>query len=41
MRSMELVKDHPLIQQEGLERLKLCMACRAHATMHDALPGRD
>ncbi len=41
MRSMELVKDHPLIQQEGIERLKLCMACRAHATMHDALPGRD
>jgi hypothetical protein len=40
MRSMELVKDHPLIQQEGIERLKLCMTCRAEATMIDAEPDR-
>jgi len=38
MRSMELVKEHPLIQQEGIERLKLCMPCRADATMRDAMP---
>ncbi len=37
MRSMELVKEHPLIQQEGIERLKLCMACRADATMRDVV----
>ena len=40
MRSMELVKEHPLIQQEGIERLKLCMPCRADATMRDAMPGQ-
>jgi len=38
MRSMELVKEHPLIQQEGIERLKLCMPCRADATMRDTMP---
>ena len=38
MRSMDLVKEHPLIQQEGIERLKLCMPCRADATMRDAMP---
>jgi ferredoxin len=38
MRSMELVKEHPLIQQEGIERLKLCMPCRADATMREAMP---
>lgn len=35
-RSMEMVKDHPLIEQEGVEILKLCMACRAGATMRGA-----
>ena len=35
MRSMELVKEHPMIQEEGIERLKLCMPCRAHATMRN------
>lgn len=35
-RSMDMMKDHPLLQQEGIERLKLCMACRAQATIHDA-----
>jgi ferredoxin len=37
-RSMELMKDHPLLQQEGIERLKLCMTCRAQATMLDVMP---
>lgn len=41
MRSMELVKEHPLIQQEGIERLKLCMPCRADATMRDAMPNQS
>jgi ferredoxin len=36
-RSMEMMKDHPLIQAEGIERLKLCMACRAQATMQDVM----
>jgi len=35
MRSMELVKEHPMIQEEGIERLKLCMPCRAQATMRN------
>lgn len=34
-RSMEMMKNHPLIEQEGVETLKLCMACRAQATMRD------
>lgn len=38
MRSMELVREHPLIQQEGIDRLKLCMTCRAQATMLDSMP---
>lgn len=34
-RSMEMMKDHPLLKQEGIDRLKLCMACRADATMRE------
>ena len=37
-RSMEMMKDHPLLRQEGIERLKLCMTCRAQATMLDVMP---
>ena len=37
LRSMEMMKDHPLLQQEGIERLKLCLPCRAQATMQDAM----
>ncbi len=36
-RSMEMMKDHPLLQQEGIERLRLCMVCRAQATMQDTM----
>jgi len=35
-RSMEMMNDHPMIGRHGVEILKLCMACRARATMHGA-----
>ena len=37
-RTLEMMAGDPLVQQEGVERLQMCMACRAHATMQDAMP---
>jgi ferredoxin len=34
-RSLELMKDHPQLIEHGSERLKLCPACRAQATLLD------
>jgi ferredoxin len=34
-RTIQMMAGDPLIQQEGVERLQMCMACRAHATIQD------
>ncbi len=31
--SLERIKGHPVLGEEGIERLKMCPACRQHATM--------
>jgi ferredoxin len=40
-RTIEMMANDPLIHQEGIGRLKLCMPCRAHATMQDAVSGNS
>lgn len=36
-RTLEMMAGDPLVRQEGVERLQMCMACRAHATMQDPM----
>jgi DNA-directed RNA polymerase subunit RPC12/RpoP len=31
--SLERLKDHPVLEDQGIERLKLCPACRRRVTM--------
>jgi ferredoxin len=40
--SLERLKGHPVLDEQGTERLKMCPACRQRATMKDSLrPGGD